>query len=100
MYENYPLWFTFLTELGFRVELSKRSNKALYESGMDTIPSDTACYPAKLVHGHIKNLLDRGIEHIFYPGVIFERQESATSYNHFNCPIVQSYPDVIRNNVD
>ncbi|MDR0846782.1 MAG: 2-hydroxyacyl-CoA dehydratase [Lactobacillales bacterium] len=100
MYENYPLWFTFLTELGFRVELSKRSNKDLYESGMDTIPSDTACYPAKLVHGHIKNLLDKGVEHIFYPGVVFERQESKSSDNHFNCPVVQSYPDVIKNNVD
>ncbi|MGX7162363.1 2-hydroxyacyl-CoA dehydratase [Enterococcus massiliensis] len=100
MYENYPLWHTFFTDLGFRVELSPRSNKGLYEKGMETIPSDTACYPAKITHGHIQALIDQGIPMIFYPGVIFERQESANADNHFNCPIVQSYPDVIRNNVD
>lgn len=100
MYENYPLWHTFFTDLGFRVELSPRSNKELYEQGMETIPSDTACYPAKITHGHIQALIDAEIPMIFYPGVVFERQESAEADNHFNCPIVQSYPDVIRNNVD
>ncbi|EOL42168.1 2-hydroxyglutaryl-CoA dehydratase activator [Enterococcus phoeniculicola] len=100
MYENYPLWHTFFTDLGFRVELSPRSNKDLYEKGMDTIPSDTACYPAKIAHGHIQALIDSGVPKIFYPGIIFERQESASAENHFNCPIVQSYPDVLRNNVD
>lgn len=100
MYENYPLWHTFFTDLGFRVELSPRSNKELYEKGMETIPSDTACYPAKITHGHIQALIDSNIPMIFYPGVVFERQESAEADNHFNCPIVQSYPDVIRNNVD
>ncbi|MBO0439806.1 2-hydroxyacyl-CoA dehydratase [Candidatus Enterococcus ikei] len=100
MYENYPLWHTFFTDLGFRVELSPRSNKELYEQGMETIPSDTACYPAKISHGHIQALIDSKVPMIFYPGVVFERQESATADNHFNCPIVQSYPDVIRNNVD
>lgn len=100
MYENYPLWHTLFTELGFRVELSPRSNKDLYESGMETIPSDTACYPAKIAHGHIQALIDSKVPMIFYPGIIFERQESAEADNHFNCPIVQSYPDVIRNNVD
>ncbi|MGC6768560.1 acyl-CoA dehydratase activase-related protein [Enterococcus sp. LJL51] len=100
MYENYPLWFTFFTELGFRVELSPRSNKELYEQGMETIPSDTACYPAKIAHGHIQAMIDKGIPMIFYPGVVFERQEDKKADNHFNCPIVQSYPDVIRNNVD
>lgn len=100
MYENYPMWHTFFTELGFRVELSPRSNKELYEQGMETIPSDTACYPAKITHGHIQALIDSGVPKIFYPGVVFERQESSEADNHFNCPIVQSYPDVIRNNVD
>ncbi|WP_086348217.1 2-hydroxyacyl-CoA dehydratase [Candidatus Enterococcus clewellii] len=100
MYENYPLWFTFFTDLGYRVELSPRSNKELYEQGMETIPSDTACYPAKITHGHIQAMIDKGIPMIFYPGVVFERQEDIKADNHFNCPIVQSYPDVIRNNVD
>lgn len=100
MYENYPLWFTFFTDLGYRVELSPRSNKELYEQGMETIPSDTACYPAKITHGHIQAMIDKGIPMIFYPGVVFERQEDVKADNHFNCPIVQSYPDVIRNNVD
>ncbi|MDT2759649.1 acyl-CoA dehydratase activase-related protein [Enterococcus xiangfangensis] len=100
MYENYPLWHTFFSDLGFRVKLSPRSNKALYEQGMETIPSDTACYPAKITHGHIQALIDSGVPMIFYPGVVFEREESKDADNHFNCPIVQSYPDVIRNNVD
>lgn len=100
MYENYPLWFTFFTDLGYRVELSPRSNKELYEQGMETIPSDTVCYPAKITHGHIQAMIDKGIPMIFYPGVVFERQEDVKADNHFNCPIVQSYPDVIRNNVD
>lgn len=100
MYENYPLWHTFFTDLGFRVELSPRSSKELYEQGMETIPSDTACYPAKISHGHIQALIDSGVPMIFYPGVVFERQESKEADNHFNCPIVQSYPDVIKNNVD
>lgn len=100
LYENYPMWHTFFTELGFRVELSPRSNKELYEKGIETIPSDTACYPAKIAHGHIQALIDQGVPLIFYPGIIFERPETAQAENHFNCPIVQSYPDVIRNNLD
>ena len=100
MYENYPLWHTFFSDLGFRVKLSPRSNKELYEQGMETIPSDTACYPAKIAHGHIQALIDSGVPMIFYQGVVFEREESKEADNHFNCPIVQSYPDVIRNNVD
>lgn len=100
MYENYPLWHTFFTDLGFRVKLSPRSNKELYEQGIETIPSDTVCYPAKMAHGHIQALIDDGVPIIFYPGVIYERQEAQGADNHFNCPIVQSYPDVIRNNVD
>ncbi|WP_313511078.1 acyl-CoA dehydratase activase-related protein [Enterococcus sp.] len=100
LYENYPLWHTFFTELGFRVTLSPRSNKDLYEKGIETIPSDTVCYPAKLAHGHIQSLIDQEIPLIFYPGIIFERKETLSAENHFNCPIVQSYPEVIRNNVD
>ncbi|SJZ51495.1 CoA-substrate-specific enzyme activase, putative [Pilibacter termitis] len=100
MYENYPLWYTFFTELGFRVQLSPRSNKELYEIGIDTIPSDTACYPAKIAHGHVQSLINDGVERIFYPGVIFEREESKNADNHYNCPIVQSYPEVLRNNMD
>ena len=100
MYENYPLWFTFLTELGFSVQLSSRSSHALYEKGIDTIPSESACYPAKLVHGHIRDLLDREIMTIFYPCVTYEIKENKNSGNHFNCPMVVSYPQVIYNNVD
>ncbi|MDR1473587.1 MAG: 2-hydroxyacyl-CoA dehydratase [Lactobacillales bacterium] len=100
IYENYPLWVTFFTKLGFKFKLSPRSDKALYEKGIDTIPSDTVCYPAKLAHGHIKALIDAGVLRIFYPSVIFEQIENEHADNHFNCPIVQSYPEVIRNNVD
>ncbi len=100
MYENYPLWATFFKELGIRAEISTRSSEEMYESGIETIPSDTACYPAKMVHGHIQWLIDRGFKTIFYPCVVYERQEAKDANNHFNCPIVQSYPDVIRMNVD
>ncbi|OFI50362.1 2-hydroxyglutaryl-CoA dehydratase [Floricoccus tropicus] len=100
MYENYPLWHTILSDLGFRVVLSPRSSKELYEQGIETIPSDTVCYPAKLSHGHIMSLINKGIPTIFYPSVLYERQEDATAQNNYNCPIVQSYPEVIKNNVD
>jgi predicted CoA-substrate-specific enzyme activase len=100
MYENYPFWFTFFTALGFRVELSPRSSRAVYELGSDTIPSDTACFPAKLVHGHIASLINRGVKLIFYPSIIHERLEQEGANNHFNCPMVISYPDVIKNNMD
>lgn len=100
MYENYPLWATFFKELGIRAEISTRSSEEMYESGIETIPSDTACYPAKMVHGHIQWLIDKGFKTIFYPCIVYERQESKAANNHFNCPIVQSYPDVIRMNVD
>lgn len=100
MYENYPLWFTLLTELGFRVELSAESSKQLLEKGLDTLPSDSICYPAKLVHGHIIDLIEKGIKTIFYPCVAYENKEFADSDNYFNCPIVTSYPELIRNNID
>ncbi|MDR0440732.1 MAG: 2-hydroxyacyl-CoA dehydratase, partial [Candidatus Accumulibacter sp.] len=100
LFENYPLWFTFLTELGFEVRLSSPSSKALLEQGLDTLPSDTVCYPAKLVHGHIIDLVKQGVKRIFYPCVPFEQKEFADSANHFNCPVVTSYPELIRNNID
>ncbi|MCO7120928.1 2-hydroxyacyl-CoA dehydratase [Ihubacter massiliensis] len=100
MYENYPFWFVFFTELGFRVQLSPPSSKELYESGMETISSDTACYPAKLVHGHIKWLVDQGVKWIFYPSINYERIEDPTAPNHYNCPIVATYPEVIAGNMD
>ncbi|HPE27772.1 MAG TPA: acyl-CoA dehydratase activase-related protein, partial [Saccharofermentans sp.] len=99
-YENYPFWFEVLTKLGFSVKISARSSHALFERGMDTIPSESVCYPAKLVHGHIENLISRGVTTIFYPDVPYEINENRNSGNHFNCPIVCSYPEVIRNNVE
>jgi len=100
MYENYPFWFTFFSSLGFRVILSAPSGKSLYEKGLETIPSEAACYPAKLVHGHIIDLVEKGIDTIFYPSIVYERKEYKDVNNHYNCPIVISYPEVIKNNVD
>ncbi|WP_300282618.1 2-hydroxyacyl-CoA dehydratase [Peptacetobacter sp.] len=100
MYEDYPFWFTFFNELGFRVLLSSRSSKKVYERGITSIASDTVCYPAKLVHGHIESLIDRGIKTIFYPCVTNENKEDTTADNYYNCPVVVSYSEVIRNNVD
>lgn len=100
MYENYPFWFTFFTELKFQVMLSPASSKSLYEMGMETISSDTACYPAKLVHGHIKWLVENGAKWIFYPCLNYERNEDTSALNHYNCPIVATYPEVIANNMD
>lgn len=99
MYENYPFWFTFFTDLGYRVELSPRSTKKIYELGMETMPSESVCYPAKLVHGHIMSLVNRGIKFIFYPCAPYEKKEQAEANNHYNCPIVTSYPEVIKNNM-
>ena len=100
MYENYPFWFTFFDQLGFQVILSPTSNKELYELGHETIPSESACYPAKIAHGHIAALIKAGVKTIFYPSIIFERQEQEGAANHFNCPMVISYPDVLKNNMD
>lgn len=99
MYENYPFWHAFFTELGFRVVLSPPSNKKMYENGMDTISSDTACYPAKLVHGHIKWLVENDVKRIFYPCINYENKEDVTAPNHYNCPIVATYPEVIDKNM-
>lgn len=100
IYENYPFWHTFFTELKFKVELSDRSSKTIYEKGIETIPSESVCYPAKLVHGHIVQLLEKGVKTIFYPCIANEPKEQTQADNHFNCPIVMSYPEVIKNNMD
>lgn len=100
IYENYPFWFTFFTLLGFRVELSAHSKRSIYEKGIGSIPSETACYPAKLVHGHIIDLIEKGIKIIFYPSVFYEKKEDSTADNHLNCPVVASYSEVINNNID
>ena len=100
MYENYPFWFTLFTKLGFRVLLSPQSSKKIYEKGIDTIPSESACYPAKLVHGHIAWLIEQKPDFIFYPCITYEQREIKSANNHYNCPIVTSYPEVIKNNVD
>ncbi|MHB8963913.1 MAG: acyl-CoA dehydratase activase-related protein [Saccharofermentanales bacterium] len=100
LYENFPLWFTILTQLGFRVVLSRDSDHELLKTGMDTISSESICYPAKLVHGHIEYLIAQGVKNIFYPCIPFEQKENKGANNCFNCPIVTSYPEVIKNNMD
>ncbi|EGT3616295.1 2-hydroxyglutaryl-CoA dehydratase [Clostridium perfringens] len=98
MYENIPLWATFFKELGFKVVLSDQSNKKMYLKGQHTIPSDTVCYPAKLAHGHIENLLSKNIEHIFYPCMSYNFDEGISD-NCFNCPVVAYYPELLKTNV-
>ncbi|MBR4951125.1 MAG: 2-hydroxyacyl-CoA dehydratase, partial [Clostridia bacterium] len=100
MYENYPYWATFFTQLGFSVKLSPMSTRKVYELGMETIPSESECYPAKLSHGHVQWLIDKGITTIFHPCVFYERQETKKAQNHFNCPIVVSYPENLKNNIE
>lgn len=100
MYENYPFWFTFFDTLGYRVVLSPTSNKTIYESGMESISSDTACYPAKLVHGHINWLVNNGVKWIFYPSINYERIEDEGQENHYNCPVVATYSEVVGKNMD
>ncbi len=100
MYEDYPFWFTFLTNLGFRVIISEKSNRQTYEKGMESMPSESVCYPAKLAHGHIVSLIKSGIKTIFYPCIPYSRKESEKSDNHYNCPIVISYSEVLKNNVE
>ncbi|MDR2253370.1 MAG: acyl-CoA dehydratase activase-related protein, partial [Bifidobacteriaceae bacterium] len=100
IYENYPLWFTVLTRLGFRVTLSGRSSHELFVAGMDSIASENICYPAKLAHGHIEQLIARGVRTIFYPSVSYERELAPGADDHFNCPIVTGYPQVLANNVE
>ncbi len=99
MYENYPFWFTLLTSLGFKVMISGRSNHELFETGIESIASENICYPAKLVHGHIKWLLNKGIKTIFYPCVSYEEDFVPNTDNHYNCPVVANYPVVIGANM-
>lgn len=100
MYENYPFWFTFFNTLGFSVVLSPASTRKIYELGIESIPSESECYPAKLAHGHVQWLINQGVQNIFYPSIPYERNEFEEANNHYNCPIVTSYPENIKNNID
>ncbi|HKM05159.1 MAG TPA: acyl-CoA dehydratase activase-related protein [Lachnospiraceae bacterium] len=100
MYENYPFWYTFFTKLKYKVVLSPVSNRKIYELGIETIPSESECYPAKLAHGHISWLIAQKVDFIFYPSLFYERNEFPEANNHYNCPIVTSYSENIKNNVD
>ena len=100
MCENYPFWASFFRALGFRVELSPFSSRKLYQLGMESIPSESECYPAKLAHGHVQWLIDQGIKTIFHPCVFYEHQETPGAQNHYNCPVVVSYPENLKNNVE
>ena len=100
MYENYPFWHTFFTRLGYRVVLSPSSNRKIYELGIESIPSESECYPAKLAHGHVTWLINHGVDFIFYPALFYERDEVEGANNHYNCPIVTSYSENIKNNVE
>ncbi len=99
IYENYPFWFTLLTSLGFKVMISGRSSHELFETGIESIASENICYPAKLVHGHIKWLLDKGVKNIFYPCISYEEDLVPNADNHYNCPVVANYPVVIGANM-
>ena len=100
LYENYPFWFTFFTRLGYRVVLSPASTHKIYELGIESIPSESECYPAKLAHGHVQWLINEGVDFIFYPCIPYERTEFGDADNHYNCPIVTSYAENIKNNMD
>ena len=98
MFELYPFWYRFFTELKFEVFHSPYSNRKLYQRGQQTIPSDTVCFPAKLMHGHVQSLIDDGAEAIFYPCLSYNFDENLGD-NHYNCPVVAYYPEVIKNNM-
>lgn len=100
MYENYPYWATFFKELKFRAILSPFASRKIYELGMESIPSESECYPAKLAHGHVQWLADQGIKQIFHPSVFYEYQETKDAQNHYNCPMVCAYPENLKNNVE
>ncbi len=100
MFENYPFWYTFFTELKYQVVLSPTSTRKIYELGIESIPSESECYPAKLAHGHVTWLIRNGVKFIFYPCIPYERNEFPDAVNHYNCPIVTSYAENIKNNVD
>ncbi len=100
MYEDYPFWFTFFNELKYRLVLSGVSSKKIYELGMGTIPSESVCYPGKIVHGHISDLVNKKIKKIFYPCIAYNVKEDEEAGNHYNCPVVVSYPEAIEANVN
>lgn len=100
LYENYPFWFTLFTALKFSVKLSPRSSRKIYEQGLESIPSESVCYPGKISHGHIESLLKAGVNTIFYPCIPYESKEDPRATNHFNCPVVTSYSEVLKNNID
>lgn len=100
LYENYPFWAVFFAKLGFRLVLSPESSRKIYEMGIESIPSESECYPAKLAHGHIAWLIKQGVKTIFYPCIPYERNETPDANNHYNCPIVTSYAENIKNNVE
>ena len=100
IYENYPFWYTFFTDLGFKVVVSPESSRKIYELGIESIPSESECYPAKLAHGHVMWLIKQGIKDIFYPCIPYERDEMEGTNNHYNCPIVTSYAENIKNNME
>lgn len=100
MYENYPFWFTFLTKLKYRVLISPKSSRDIYTLGIESIPSESECYPAKISHGHVMWLLKQEIKTIFYPCIPYEQNEAPDANNHYNCPIVTSYAENIKNNME
>ncbi|MBE5797819.1 MAG: 2-hydroxyglutaryl-CoA dehydratase [Clostridiales bacterium] len=100
MYENFPFWMTVLSNLSFRVVVSPPSSRAIYERGMESIPSESECYPAKLAHGHVQWLIDQGVKTIFYPSVFYEHQEESGVQNHYNCPMVAANPENIVGNME
>ena len=100
MYEDYPFWFTMFTKLGFRVVLSEKSNRKTYEKGIESMPSESVCYPAKLSHGHVIDLIEKGVKDIFYPCMTYSRKEYKDANNKYNCPIVISYSEVLKSNVE
>ena len=99
MYENYPFWHKLFSGLGFSVRLSPKSSRDIYDKGIETMPSESVCYPAKLAHGHIQALIDSGIKLIFYPSVPYEMGDANGGDNHYNCPVVATYSEVIKNSV-
>ncbi|HJG31664.1 MAG TPA: 2-hydroxyacyl-CoA dehydratase [Collinsella ihuae] len=100
MYEDYPFWHAFFTKLGFSVVLSDDSTKKTYEAGIESMPSESVCYPAKLSHGHIMNLIDKDPDFIWMPCIRKERKEDEAAGNCYNCPIVMSYPTALGLNID
>ena len=100
IWENYPFWHTFFSSLGFAVRLSPVSGKSIYNLGLESIPSESECYPAKLAHGHVEWLIRQGVKTIFHPCVFYERQEAEEAQNHYNCPMVCAYPENLKNNIE